>query len=167
MGKCKFLVADFYFTSRRTAEQVVCYTAVFSVVTQRCSPQRGGALRDGLLNGCVADYRTGLTDREAGHKECFKWKPQCHITTRGMLAVNAQQEWSVVCSWVPVISQVLEFSFSSGSHCNARSAPNQLPLERLQALNLTWQPREKCLWHFKRCWTFPMVKRNINQISLR
>ena len=31
---------------------VVCYTAVFSVVTQRTSP---GALRDDTKNGCVAD----------------------------------------------------------------------------------------------------------------
>ena len=30
---------------------VVCYTAVFSVVTQRSSP-----LRDDTKNGCVADY---------------------------------------------------------------------------------------------------------------
>ena len=30
---------------------IVCYTAVFSVVTQR-----GGALRDDTKNGCVADY---------------------------------------------------------------------------------------------------------------
>ena len=34
---------------------VVCYTAVFSVVTQRSSPQRGGALRYDTENGCVAD----------------------------------------------------------------------------------------------------------------
>ena len=32
---------------------VVCYTAVFSVVTQRSSQ----ALRDDTKNGCVADYR--------------------------------------------------------------------------------------------------------------
>ena len=32
------------------------YTAVFSVVTQCSSPQRGGALRDDTKNGCVADY---------------------------------------------------------------------------------------------------------------
>ena len=35
---------------------VVCYTAVFSVVTQRSS--WGGALRDDTKNGCVADYDT-------------------------------------------------------------------------------------------------------------
>ena len=36
---------------------LVCYTAVFSVVTQRSSPQgRGGALCDDTKNGCVADY---------------------------------------------------------------------------------------------------------------
>ena len=32
---------------------VVCYTAFFSVVTQR---SRGGALRDETKNGWVADY---------------------------------------------------------------------------------------------------------------
>ena len=32
---------------------VVCYTAVFSVVTQRSSPLE--ALRDDTKNGCVAD----------------------------------------------------------------------------------------------------------------
>ena len=37
---------------------VVCYTAVFSVVTQRSSP-RGGALRDDAKNGCVTDYLYG------------------------------------------------------------------------------------------------------------
>ena len=34
---------------------LVCYTAVFRVVTQ-CSPPWGGALRDDTKNGCVADY---------------------------------------------------------------------------------------------------------------
>ena len=36
-----------------------CYTAVFSVVTQRSSQltqRMGGALRDDTKNGCVADY---------------------------------------------------------------------------------------------------------------
>ena len=33
---------------------IVRYTAVFSVVTQRSSPQ--GALRDDTKNDCVADY---------------------------------------------------------------------------------------------------------------
>ena len=33
-------------------QQLVCYTAVFSVVTQRW----GEALRDDTKNGCVADY---------------------------------------------------------------------------------------------------------------
>ena len=36
---------------------VVCYTAVFSVVTQR---SWGGALREDTKNGCVADYTSGL-----------------------------------------------------------------------------------------------------------
>ena len=51
-----------YYHSRGndTADRVtlVCYTAVFSVVTQRSSPQggrEGGALRDNTKNGCVAD----------------------------------------------------------------------------------------------------------------
>ena len=35
----------------QSALKIVCYTAVFSVVTQR-----GGALRDDTENGCVADY---------------------------------------------------------------------------------------------------------------
>ena len=34
---------------------LVCYTAVFSVITQRSSPQWEGALRDDSKNGCVAD----------------------------------------------------------------------------------------------------------------
>ena len=37
-----------------TVPELVCYTAVFSVVTQRCL--WGGALRDASKNGCVADY---------------------------------------------------------------------------------------------------------------
>ena len=36
---------------------LVCYTAVFSVVTQRSSPLWGGALRDDTKNCCVADLR--------------------------------------------------------------------------------------------------------------
>ena len=41
-------------------DTVVCYTAVFSVVTQRSSPLSywGGALRDDTKNGCVADLVT-------------------------------------------------------------------------------------------------------------
>ena len=37
---------------------LVCYTAVFRVVTQCSSPLWGGALRDDTKNGCVADYPT-------------------------------------------------------------------------------------------------------------
>ena len=37
-----------------TGQPLVCYTAVFSVVTQRSS-QWEGALRDDSKNGCVAD----------------------------------------------------------------------------------------------------------------
>ena len=49
------------FLKRRIArlflKKVVCYTAVFSVVTQRFSPL--GVLRDDTKNGCVADYIKG------------------------------------------------------------------------------------------------------------
>ena len=40
--------------TRLIPAQQVCYTAVFSVVTQRC----GGALRDDTKNGYVTDYRS-------------------------------------------------------------------------------------------------------------
>ena len=43
--------------NHQAAVQLVCYTAVFRVVTQRSSPL-GGALRDDTKNGCVADYRS-------------------------------------------------------------------------------------------------------------
>ena len=39
--------------------RLVCYTAVFSVVTQRW----GGALRDDTKNGCVTRKRTSSTGR--------------------------------------------------------------------------------------------------------
>ena len=39
------------FSAVNSSVNVVCYTAVFSVVTQW-----GGALRDDTKNGCVADY---------------------------------------------------------------------------------------------------------------
>ena len=39
---------------RHTCSFLVCYTAVFCVVTQRSFPG-GGALRDDTKNGCVAD----------------------------------------------------------------------------------------------------------------
>ena len=48
----------FLFCSRSSCP-VVCYTAVFSAVTQRSSPLVGGALRDHTKNGCVADYMFG------------------------------------------------------------------------------------------------------------
>ena len=35
---------------------LVCYTAVFSVISQCSSPLWGGALSDDTKNGCVADY---------------------------------------------------------------------------------------------------------------
>ena len=37
------------------AQVVVCYTAVFSVVTQRSPLSGQGALRDDTKNGCVAN----------------------------------------------------------------------------------------------------------------
>ena len=43
-----------FVNAESAAESLVCYTAVFSVVTQRSSPL---ALRDDAKNGCVADYR--------------------------------------------------------------------------------------------------------------
>ena len=39
----------------RSKSTLVCYTAVFSVVTQRSSSLWGGALRDDTKKGCVAD----------------------------------------------------------------------------------------------------------------
>ena len=45
--------ADF---SRSVAGGLLCYTAVFRVLTQCSSPQWGGALRDDTKNGCVADW---------------------------------------------------------------------------------------------------------------
>ena len=43
-----YLMARAPCTDTKTAPDVVCYTAVFSVATQR--------LRDDTRNGCVADY---------------------------------------------------------------------------------------------------------------
>ena len=40
-------------------DPLVCYSAVFSVVTQRSSPL-GGALRDDTKNGFAADYMIPL-----------------------------------------------------------------------------------------------------------
>ena len=44
-------------TLRTSGGGLVCYTAVFTVVTQRSAPLTlwGGALRDYTKNGCVAD----------------------------------------------------------------------------------------------------------------
>ena len=42
---------------------LVCYTAVFSVVTQR---SHGGALRDDTKNGCVADYQRACSAKMVG-----------------------------------------------------------------------------------------------------
>ena len=59
----------FLFCSRSSCPVgIVCYTAVFSVVTQRSSPLVGGALRDDTKNCCVADYMFGRL-------ECNSLKP--------------------------------------------------------------------------------------------
>ena len=42
-------------TSNGVTRKLVCYTAVFRVVTQ-CSSPLGETLRDDPKNGCVADY---------------------------------------------------------------------------------------------------------------
>ena len=51
---------------------LVCYTAVFSVVTQR---SWRGALRDDSKNGCVADYdfpgRTVRVAKKNGYQNCM------------------------------------------------------------------------------------------------
>ena len=52
--KKKLTSADLNFFKGAAVSILVCYTAVFSVVTQRSS--WGGALRDDTKNGCVADY---------------------------------------------------------------------------------------------------------------
>ena len=46
--------------------EIVCYTAVFSVVTQRSAPQAWGALRDDTENGCAADYVRDQHHRNVG-----------------------------------------------------------------------------------------------------
>ena len=44
--------------------QVVCYTDVFSIVTQRFSPgEWGGALRDDTKHGWVADYTSSVSHK--------------------------------------------------------------------------------------------------------
>ena len=48
------LVPD-HWTARQSRLNLVCYTAVFSVVTQRSCHLWGEALRDDSKNGCVAD----------------------------------------------------------------------------------------------------------------
>ena len=52
----RFLSVNGSITCNQDALLIVCYTAVFSVVTQRSSPLWGGALRDDTKNACVADY---------------------------------------------------------------------------------------------------------------
>ena len=46
-------IPDSFLRRLKTIPDIVCYTAVFCVVTQRSSP---GALRDDTKNGCLADY---------------------------------------------------------------------------------------------------------------
>ena len=53
---------------------LVCYTAVFSVVTQRSSP----ALRDDTKNGCIANYN--VIDYE-------DYKCDLRVSTRRLLFV--------------------------------------------------------------------------------
>ena len=52
----RFLSVNGSITCNQAALLIVCYTAVFSVVTQRSSPLWGAALRDDTKNCCVADY---------------------------------------------------------------------------------------------------------------
>ena len=49
-------ISDYECIFNHPVSHVVCYTAVFSVVTQRSS--WGGTLRDDTKNGCVADYES-------------------------------------------------------------------------------------------------------------
>ena len=44
-----------HWTARQSRLNLVCHTAVFSVVTQRTCHMWGGALRDDTKKGCVAD----------------------------------------------------------------------------------------------------------------
>ena len=46
-------IPDSFLRRLKTIPDIVCYTGVFCVVTQRSSL---GALRDDTKNGCVADY---------------------------------------------------------------------------------------------------------------
>ena len=59
------------FSAVNSSVNVVCYTAVFSVVTQW-----GGALRDDTKNGCVADYgfpgRTVISKNDISNKRTNK-----------------------------------------------------------------------------------------------
>ena len=53
---------------------IVCYTAVFSVVT-------GGALRDDTKNGCVADYRVEGRNWVVSDKT-YDMQPTVKITSK-------------------------------------------------------------------------------------
>ena len=88
MRKCRALCRNFgrlnkLSSSKYFAENVlryvaiqhlVCYTAVFSVVTQGFSPQTlwGGTLRDDTKNGCVADYSTPGSNQNQRGRPRFK-----------------------------------------------------------------------------------------------
>ena len=51
----KNIVNEYFYISSHATLNVVSLAAVFSLVTQRSSPQ-GGALRDETKNGCEGDY---------------------------------------------------------------------------------------------------------------
>ena len=62
--RCFFHMWEKWYVQSEATEVLVCYTAVFSVVTKRSSPLEGGALRDDTKNGCVADYRGVWVSRQ-------------------------------------------------------------------------------------------------------
>ena len=68
-------------------ERLVCYTAVFSVVTQRCFP---GALRDDTKNGCVADYlrRRSYPGRGTAIYGLYRYVPGYVVTQRSLGALR-------------------------------------------------------------------------------
>ena len=66
--------------SRSFLQTLVCYTAVFSVVTQ-CSWEEeewGGALRDDTKNGCVADYLNSylIPDQKGQSLYPYQFRPK-------------------------------------------------------------------------------------------
>ena len=88
-------------------KRVVCYTAVFSVVTQRFSPPLwAGALRNETKTGCVADYETRW--RAAISEFAFRiiWRIRrsrrvfCQITPKKFLVLK---EALKTCSYVKLV----------------------------------------------------------------